>query len=472
MRSRLSLRSPAWGGGSCRRALFVLLVVAASCDRAEAPVEPPRFSSSAWANEPAGFTLLSDYGFDDAMSVGDGVPLSDGWYLYNPDGFATQTADPGAPVSPPNVGQWRYPVGFGGGAAPATMYRDLGVPRGEMYFRYSWKASNPWEGHPTGVNEISFVIAQGNILVVEMNGTPGGPYHLIVNAEFTTSNGHLDNSTGDDPGARYLFGNVNGGNYVVTPGQWYEIEVYFNMSTTSTSRDGTIRWWVNGTPVGDYTTVNFDAAHPFEEFDFSPTWGGIGGTKAEEDFFWYDDVRLSVRSGGVPPAPVANFTSSCAGLTCSVDASSSTAQASATYSWSWGDATSGTGKTTSHTYGAGGTYSVTLSVTDAGGTSTKTQSMTVTPPNTAPTVSAGPDQTDLTGLLYTESATFSDPDNGPWTYSIEWGDGSSLTGAASSQGTITAAHRYLLFGSYTIRVIVTDSLGAQGSDTKVVTFIL
>ena len=406
------------------------------------------------------------------MSVGDGVPLSDGWYLYNPDGFATQTADPGAPVSPPNVGQWRYPVGFGGGAAPATMYRDLGVPRGEMYFRYSWKASNPWEGHPTGVNEISFVIAQGNILVVEMNGTPGGPYHLIVNAEFTTSNGHLDNSTGDDPGARYLFGNVNGGNYVVTPGQWYEIEVYFNMSTTSTSRDGTIRWWVNGTPVGDYTTVNFDAAHPFEEFDFSPTWGGIGGTKAEEDFFWYDDVRLSVRSGGVPPAPVANFTSSCAGLTCSVDASSSTAQASATYSWSWGDATSGTGKTTSHTYGAGGTYSVTLSVTDAGGTSTKTQSMTVTPPNTAPTVSAGPDQTDLTGLLYTESATFSDPDNGPWTYSIEWGDGSSLTGAASSQGTISAAHRYLLFGSYTIRVIVTDSLGAQGSDTKVVTFIL
>src|SRR5207253_6697407 len=60
-----------------------------------------------------------------------------------------------------------------------------------------------------------------------------------------------------------------------------------------------------------------------------------------------------------PPAPVANFTSSCAGLTCSVDASSSTAQASATYSWTWGDATSGTGKTTSHTYGAGGTYNVT-----------------------------------------------------------------------------------------------------------------
>jgi len=86
----------------------------------------------------------------------------------------------------------------------------------------------------------------------------------------------------------------------------------------------------------------------------------------------------------VPPAPVANFTSSCAGLTCSVDASSSTAQASATYSWSWGDATTGTGKTTSHTYGAGGTYSVTLSVTDAGGTSTKTQSVTVTTPTPAP----------------------------------------------------------------------------------------
>src|SRR5213076_3344212 len=78
------------------------------------------------------------------------------------------------------------------------------------------------------------------------------------------------------------------------------------------------------------------------------------------------------------PAPVANFTSSCSGLRCSFDASSSTAQASATYGWDWGDTTAaGSGKTTTHTYAGAGTYNVTLTVTDAGGSSSKTQAVTV-----------------------------------------------------------------------------------------------
>src|SRR2546426_10525991 len=54
------------------------------------------------------------------------------------------------------------------------------------------------------------------------------------------------------------------------------------------------------------------------------------------------------------PPPVANFTFSCSGLTCNFDASSSTAQAAATYGWTWGDATTGSGKTTTHTYTGGG----------------------------------------------------------------------------------------------------------------------
>jgi len=78
--------------------------------------------------------------------------------------------------------------------------------------------------------------------------------------------------------------------------------------------------------------------------------------------------------------PVANFTFSCAGLTCNFDATSSTAQPSATYSWSWGDGATGTGQTATYGYAAAGTYSVTLTVTDAGGSSTKTQTVTVSAP--------------------------------------------------------------------------------------------
>jgi PKD repeat protein len=197
------------------------------------------------------------------------------------------------------------------------------------------------------------------------------------------------------------------------------------------------------------------------------TWKFSSGTPST----WLASVlALNPATGQPPPPPVANFTSSCAGLTCSFDASSSTAQASATYSWSWGDGTpAGTGKTASHPYAVGGSYNVTLTVTDAGGSSSKTQTVV---PNTPPTVNAGPNQTGLIGLFYTENATFTDPDNGPWTYTIDWGDGSSSSGSTSSQGTISASHTYLLLGSYTIRVTVTDSLGASGSSTKVVTFIL
>ncbi len=273
-------------------ALVALLAFAADCDRGGGPVAP----NVPWPNEPPDFATLSDYGFDDPFIVGSAVPLADGWFLDNPDGNAMEAHDPDAPLSPPNVGRWRYPIGFVGGTGPAAMYRSLQEPRREMYFGYRWRASSPWQGHPSGVNEISFVLAQDNILVVQMNGPPEGPFALIMTTEFTTSNGHLANSWGDDPGARQLGGNVRGGNYIVTPGRWYDIEVYFRMSTTPTSRDGILQWWVNGIPVGDYRTVNFDAAHPFDEFQFSPTWGGVGGAKTEEDDFWYDHVRLSVPS--------------------------------------------------------------------------------------------------------------------------------------------------------------------------------
>ena len=107
----------------------------------------------------------------------------------------------------------------------------------------------------------------------------------------------------------------------------------------------------------------------------------------------------------------------------------------------------------------------------SGGTATVSYSVTCATPNQPPTVNAGSDERVLLGILYTETASFSDPNNdGPWSYTINWGDGSSTSGSTSSQGTISASHSYLL-GSFTIRVTVTDSHGASGSDSKVLTVI-
>jgi hypothetical protein len=90
-------------------------------------------------------------------------------------------------------------------------------------------------------------------------------------------------------------------------------------------------------------------------------------------------------------------------------------------------------------------------------------------------VNAGPDDTALTGLLYSFSWSFSDANNnGPWSYTVDWGDGSRTTNSVSSQGTYSSGHTYVIVlpTSFTIRVTVTDAAGASGSDTKVVQVLL
>ena len=181
------------------------------------------------------------------------------------------------------------------------------------------------------------------------------------------------------------------------------------------------------------------------------------------------DVTVTVAN----QPPVAGFTQSCNLLACNFTSTSSDPDGPiASYSWTFGDGATSATQNPSHSYGTGGTYTVTLTVTDnQGATNSTSKSVTV---NRPPTVNAGPDETVVLGLLYTLSWSFADPDNdAPWSYTIDWGDGSSSTGSKSSQGTFTAGHTYTgILTTRTIRVTVTDSHGASGSDTKVVTLIL
>jgi epidermal growth factor receptor substrate 15 len=119
---------------------------------------------------------------------------------------------------------------------------------------------------------------------------------------------------------------------------------------------------------------------------------------------------------------------------------------------------------------SGGT-SRTVSV-PSGGTATVSYSVSC---NAPPVVNAGPDETALTGLLYTLRWSFTDANhNGPWTYTINWGDGTTSSGTVSSEGSFNTGHTYviLLPRSFTVRVTVRDANGAAASDTKVVSVLL
>jgi hypothetical protein len=114
------------------------------------------------------------------------------------------------------------------------------------------------------------------------------------------------------------------------------------------------------------------------------------------------------------------------------------------------------------TLSGGATRTVTVA---SGQTAPVSYSVSCVTPNTTPTVDAGSDDKVVLGLLYNLRWSFTDPDNGPWQYTINWGDGSSSSGTALSAGSYTKSHSYLL-GTFTIRVTVTDSKGATSSDTK------
>jgi serine protease len=151
------------------------------------------------------------------------------------------------------------------------------------------------------------------------------------------------------------------------------LEVVF--TDTSTDNDGSITAWSwdfgdGGTSIEQNPTHTYDSGGPYT-VTLEVTDNG-GATDTTSQSFTVTE----------PPnqAPVASFTYTKADLTCNVDASASydADGTIASYAWAFGDGATDTGVTASHTYSAGGTYTVTLTVTDDGGaTGTSSRQITV-----------------------------------------------------------------------------------------------
>ncbi len=135
---------------------------------------------------------------------------------------------------------------------------------------------------------------------------------------------------------------------------------------------------------------------------------------------------------------------------------------SISYTWNYGDGTSGTGASTTHAYADNGTYTVTLTATDNGGASSSS-STTVTVTNADPVIGAGvspPSGNEGVSVTFVGSAT--DPGAADTlTYTWNWGDGSSSTGAVSS-------HAYGDDGVYAVTLTVTDDDGGSAVSSSVI----
>jgi len=133
-----------------------------------------------------------------------------------------------------------------------------------------------------------------------------------------------------------------------------------------------------------------------------------------------------------------------------------------TYRWSFGDGTTSTDMTAVHTYTAGGSYQVKLSVRDNYG-SFGTAITTIVIDNATPVVDAGADVTVAVGETVNFKGNYSDADEGD-IHTFKW---KFANGKLAK--TPEASTSYTAEGNYVVTFTVTDDQGGVGMDTLTVT---
>jgi hypothetical protein len=156
--------------------------------------------------------------------------------------------------------------------------------------------------------------------------------------------------------------------------------------------------------------------------------------------------------------PVASFTYSCTGRTCTFNASSSSDDRGiVSWTWSFGDGFSGSGQVVTHTYsGSGTSFPVELTVSDTVGQTAKKS-------RTVPVAVDNPPIPKFSFTCSFLSCSFnagsSTDDFGITSYTWNFGDGGAATG-------VTTSHTYAATSPYTVMLTVTDTLGQQSSTSK------
>ncbi len=245
--------------------------------------------------EPAGMTLIDNRPFNCVTAT----LCESNWAtsLTYPTGLQ-MGVDATAPKSAPNVAvQWFLP-GLDGGSSPATTELTfMGASSRRTLYVAAWmKLSSNFQGHPTATNKIIHLCIDGmNKVFLEARGIGNGVLLPAVglqglDAPFTAldESGHSVTATSHNLPA-------NLASTSIVRGQWqkYEIVVVGNNPGVA---DGAIDLWLDGVHVMSYVGLQFVGAGNsgnWNAVQWSPTWGGLGGTILAPFSLSIDEMYIS-----------------------------------------------------------------------------------------------------------------------------------------------------------------------------------
>jgi PKD repeat protein len=226
--------------------------------------------------------------------------------------------------------------------------------------------------------------------------------------------------------------------------------------------------------AGQGYTVTVSATEPFTFF--TPLINGFFnnnlniGASATAVVLGYAASTGATPPPGTCPMPTASFTVVVDNTRTIVTNPSASTPNSGIYSisgfnWAWGDSSKdvGTASATSHTYGADGTYTVTLETTNQCGTATATESVTVPMVEitcTNPTALFSAVVVGYT-VTFTDHSTVTDSVNCPitaWAWNFGDGTGQNADTLSNRQN---PSFTYSNSGQHTVTLVVTNSAGAS-----------
>ncbi|HNK16697.1 MAG TPA: hypothetical protein PLZ20_19205, partial [Nitrospira sp.] len=277
---------------------------------------PQAQAAGVWTNEPAGASVAVDCPFS-------GTTCN----LLNVYGNQPFSTDPSGPLSPSGILDEVLEANAttGGGQ---FVYAFQSGPAQEVYLGTLWKTNSDFQGNSNNVNKLIFIKSDIDANFLSWQGPQG--YNVARTLQWYMQSTQYDNchiasyyspgcgNASAGPGTGWF--NPNAGNGNILPGSgWHLIEIYQKASTTRTSRDGILKWWVDGQLVGNYPGVNLSPGG-FTDVQYNHTWDGtavyqcfpnvsLGRDCSKSWHHMWDHLRVSVGTGGSvtdqPPGPPA-----------------------------------------------------------------------------------------------------------------------------------------------------------------------